>query len=126
MCIVLVVLQRRADWRFSWERKKGAPTEEDVEELLKEWKEKRKPLGGNRDKVIGGSSNTTADTPAAEVGTGLIVDKIEGGRIFFHGDSKVPHDDSSNCGSDSDRESINTIATTTANAIATAAVAAAT
>lgn len=52
MCIALVVLQRRADWRFSQERKKGAPTDEEEEELIREWKEeKRKPLGGHKKSI---------------------------------------------------------------------------
>ena len=45
MCVALVLLQRRTDWKFRKERKEGAPTEEEEEELIAEWKaEKRLPL----------------------------------------------------------------------------------
>ncbi|KAL7530637.1 hypothetical protein ACHAXR_005662, partial [Thalassiosira sp. AJA248-18] len=87
MCIALVVLQRRADWRFGQERKKGAPTEEEVEELLLEWKrETRKPLGGGGGGQEG-MNGTKKTNGGLVVGTGLIVEKIEGSRLFLRNDS---------------------------------------
>mmetsp|Transcript_33480 Transcript_33480/g.71368 ORF Transcript_33480/g.71368 Transcript_33480/m.71368 type:complete len:521 (+) Transcript_33480:215-1777(+) len=79
MCIALVLLQRRSDWRFSQERKKLNPTEEEVEELLREWKEeKRKPLGNRKEGTIGGGKKKYG------VGNGeLVVERIEGSRLYF-------------------------------------------
>lgn len=82
-CIVLVVLQRRADWRFSQERKKGAPTEKDIEHLLKDWKENgRKPLVSRKEGTITARSGGESKK-YLEAGNGLVVDKIEGSRLFL-------------------------------------------
>ncbi len=73
----------------------GKLAEKEIEELLKEWKEcGRKPLGDPSSTTIGGASND----PETDVGSGIIVDKIEGGRLFIHPESKpysdrVPNDD---------------------------------
>ena len=89
MCVILVTLQRRADWRFSQERKKGAPTEDEEEELIREWKEeRRRPLGGGGGNAGEGSGVGTSRI-GTEVGSGLIVEKIEGSRIFLHEDSRL-------------------------------------
>ena len=81
-CIVLVVLQRRADWRFSQERKKGAPTEKDIEHLLKDWKENgRKPLVSRKEGTI--TARSGGESKYLEAGNGLVVDKIEGSRLFL-------------------------------------------
>jgi len=83
-CIVLVFLQRRADWRFSQERKKGAPTDKDIEDLLKDWKENgRKPLVSRKEGTITARSGR-GGSKYLEVGSGLVVDKIEGSRLFLH------------------------------------------
>mmetsp|Transcript_8483 Transcript_8483/g.17131 ORF Transcript_8483/g.17131 Transcript_8483/m.17131 type:complete len:653 (+) Transcript_8483:94-2052(+) len=88
MCIILVVWQRRADWKLRDESKKmggGQLAEKEKEELLKEWKEYgRKPLGGPSSTSIG-ESTTNVGT---DVGSGIIVDKIEGVRLFIHPESK--------------------------------------
>mmetsp|Transcript_18345 Transcript_18345/g.41563 ORF Transcript_18345/g.41563 Transcript_18345/m.41563 type:complete len:652 (+) Transcript_18345:172-2127(+) len=82
MCLVLLLLQRRSDWRFSQERKKGAPTEKEIDELLKDWKEfGRRPLGGNIERNIGARTENEA---GALAGTGLVVEKIEGSYIYLH------------------------------------------
>eukprot|EP00571_Detonula_confervacea_P003067 CAMPEP_0172317496 /NCGR_PEP_ID=MMETSP1058-20130122/31800_1 /TAXON_ID=83371 /ORGANISM="Detonula confervacea, Strain CCMP 353" /LENGTH=566 /DNA_ID=CAMNT_0013032071 /DNA_START=398 /DNA_END=2098 /DNA_ORIENTATION=- len=72
----------------------GAPTEEEEEELIREWREGgRKLLGGD----ASGSSSGGDGGPMsnAMVGTGLIVEKIEGSRLFLHSDSKLPTDSNS-------------------------------
>mmetsp|Transcript_27700 Transcript_27700/g.43579 ORF Transcript_27700/g.43579 Transcript_27700/m.43579 type:complete len:609 (+) Transcript_27700:127-1953(+) len=82
-CIVLVVLQRRADWRFSQERKKGAPTDKDIEHLLKDWKENgRKPLVSRKEGTITARSGW-GESKCLEAGSGLVVEKIEGSRLFL-------------------------------------------
>ncbi len=82
-CIILVVLQRRADWRFSQEREKGAPTDKDIELLLKDWKENgRKPLVSRKEGTITARSGR-GENKYLEVGSGLVVDKIEGSRLFL-------------------------------------------
>ena len=98
MCIVLVVLQRRADWRFSQERKKGAPTTEEEEELINEWKSnKRKLLGGKEGRrregrAIGvqpriGNGDTVTESSSSS--SGLIIDKIENGKLYLAKESKL-------------------------------------
>jgi hypothetical protein len=80
MCIVLVILQRRADWRFDQERKRYKPTKDEEEELINEWKmERRKPLGG----VIGGSIRQKEETTADGAGTGLVVMGMEGSLLLL-------------------------------------------
>jgi len=80
MCIVLVILQRRADWRFDQERKRYKPTKDEEEELINEWKmERRKPLGA----VIGGSIRQKEETTADGAGTGLVVMGMEGSRLLL-------------------------------------------
>ena len=80
MCVTLVVLQRRADWRFSQERERFRPTDEEEEELISEWKsEKRKPLGGERGERGGGGGGMGGEGG----GTGLVVAGIEGSRLFL-------------------------------------------
>ena len=67
---------------ISQERKKGAPTDSEIDELLLEWKnEKRKPLGNSKERAIGSGSGKGK---TVEVGTGLVVDKIEGSRLYYH------------------------------------------
>lgn len=83
-CITLVVLQRRADWRFSQERKKGAPTDKEIEELLQEWKENgRKPLVSRKEGTITARSGLLGKQ-SLEVGNGLVVDKVVGSKLFLH------------------------------------------
>jgi serine palmitoyltransferase len=82
-CIILVVLQRRADWRFSQERKKGAPTDKEIEDLLTDWKENgRMPLASSKEGTIGARSGLGGNK-YLQVGNGLVVDKIEGSRLFL-------------------------------------------
>ena len=77
---------QRSDWRFSQERKKSAPTEKEIEELLKDWKESgRKPLGGNGERNIGARTENGA---GALAGTGLVVEKIEGSYIYLQPDKQ--------------------------------------
>ncbi|KAL9178616.1 hypothetical protein ACHAXT_001954 [Thalassiosira profunda] len=85
MCIFLIALQRRADWRFAQERKKGAPTDAEVEELLREWKANRKPLGKGGEGRVGASAEG-APPKKLRAGTGLVVEKIEGGRLYLQVD----------------------------------------
>jgi 7-keto-8-aminopelargonate synthetase-like enzyme len=75
-CIILVILQRRADWRMDNERKRSKLNEGEVEELLAEWKNNRGKLGARKDH-------------AEEVGNGLIVDGVEGSRLLLSPDSKL-------------------------------------
>ena len=96
MCIVLVVLQRRADWRFSQERKKGAPTTEEEEELINEWKSnKRKLLGGKEGRrregrAIGVQPRIgNGDIVTESSSSGLIIDKIENGKLYLAKESKL-------------------------------------
>ena len=82
-CITLVILQRRADWRFSQERKKGVPTDKDVEELLKDWKENgRKPLVSRKEGTITARTGR-GESKSLQVGSGLVVEKVEGSRLFL-------------------------------------------
>lgn len=76
-CIILVVLQRRADWRLNNERRKGKLNEGEVEELLSEWKSNRGKLGATKDKQ------------EEIVGNGLIVDGMEGSRLLLSPESKL-------------------------------------
>ncbi|KAL3760080.1 hypothetical protein ACHAWU_006628 [Discostella pseudostelligera] len=102
MCIALVLLQRRTDWKFRMERKKGAPTVEEEEELISEWKmEKRMALGaavvvvGGRRRGRGGGEDVRLEEKSLGEST-LIVDKIEGSKLFFvSGDSKLSASSSS-------------------------------
>ncbi|KAL3767268.1 hypothetical protein ACHAW5_002071 [Stephanodiscus triporus] len=82
MCIALVILQRRADWRFGQERKKFSPTREEEEELICEWKsEKRKPLGGGGGRRGDGGGGAAGED--AGPGTGLVVAGIAGSRLLL-------------------------------------------
>ncbi|KAL3800197.1 hypothetical protein HJC23_001118 [Cyclotella cryptica] len=83
-CIALVILQRRADWRLDSERKNQKLSEGEVEELLVEWKSGRMKLGG-------GGRHTDRDEHAADSGNGLIVDRVEGSKLFLHPASTVSH-----------------------------------
>ncbi len=88
MCVALVLLQRRTDWKFRLERKQGAPTEEEEEELIEEWKmEKRLPLclgsAGRRRRGTEDGSSSSSSSSGTWGETPLIVDKIEGSRLFF-------------------------------------------
>ena len=97
--ITLVVIQRRADWNFTQERKKSAPTANEEEELINEWKHtKRKLLGGKEGKkregrAIGvqprimGSGEVVGSVNG--IGIGLIIDKIENGKLYLSNESKL-------------------------------------
>ncbi|KAL3799676.1 hypothetical protein ACHAWO_002860 [Cyclotella atomus] len=76
-CIILVILQRRADWRMDNERKRSKLNEVEVEELLAEWKNNRGKLGATR------------KDHEEEVGNGLIVDGVEGSQLSLSPDSKL-------------------------------------
>jgi len=93
MCIILVVLQRRADWRFSQERKRGAPTKEEEEELINEWKSKRKLLGGKEGRRREGRAIGVQPRIGNDIVTtgtsGLIIDKIENGKLYLAKESKL-------------------------------------
>ena len=100
MCIALVVLQRRADWRFNQERTNSAPTKEEEEELINEWKLKRKALGGKEGKRREGyraigvqprlvRDTTTTNINSNSVGSVLVVEKIEGSKLYLSNESKV-------------------------------------
>lgn len=94
MCVVLVVLQRRSDWRLSQQQKKGRLEEKEVEELLRDWKAGRMPLGGVGEKSGNGESVNGGGVDGyhgyADVGSGLIVDRINGCKLYLHPDSKTP------------------------------------
>lgn len=80
MCIALVILQRRADWRFDQERKRYKPTKDEEEELINEWKmERRRPLGG----ISGGSIRQKETITEGGVGTGIVVMGMEGSRLLL-------------------------------------------
>ena len=67
--ITLVVIQRRADWNFTQERKKSAPTANEEEELINEWKHtKRKLLGGKEGKKREGRAIGVQPRIMGEVG----------------------------------------------------------
>ncbi|KAL3823158.1 hypothetical protein ACHAXA_010414 [Cyclostephanos tholiformis] len=87
MCVILVVLQRRADWRFGQEKMKFKPTREEEDELIDEWKsERRRALGG-----LGGRGRGDG-----EVGTGSVVAGIDGSRLLLlqrRDDRNAPDDD---------------------------------
>jgi len=97
--ITLVVIQRRADWNFTQERKKSAPTANEEEELINEWKHtKRKLLGGKEGKKREGRAIGVQPRIMGEVGisgsgggigSGLIIDKIENGKLYLSNDSKL-------------------------------------
>ena len=98
--ITLVLIQRRADWNFTQERKKSAPTADEEEELINEWKHtKRKLLGGKEGKkkegraigvqprIMGNSGGIS--NGGYGVGSGLVIDKIENGKLYLSTESKV-------------------------------------
>jgi len=91
------------------ERKKGAPNEEEVEELLREWKEeKRRPLAGDgKDGVIGGKKKRKGGNEVGGGMSGLVVEKIVGSRLYFESDSfrsyNNDNDNTSNNDKDSDK-----------------------
>jgi len=97
--ITLVVIQRRADWNFTQERKKSAPTANEEEELINEWKHtKRKLLGGKEGKKREGRAIGVQPRIMGEVGisgsgggagSGLVIDKIENGKLYLSNESKL-------------------------------------
>ena len=98
--ITLVVIQRRADWNFTQERKKSAPTANEEEELINEWKHtKRKLLGGKEGKKREGRAIGVQPRLMGEVGIsgsgyggigiGLVIDKIVNGKLYLSNDSKL-------------------------------------
>ena len=107
--ITLVVIQRRADWNFTQERTKSAPTVDEEEELINEWKHtKRKLLGGKEGKKREGRAigvqprimgNSCGEVSGGEVvngiGSGLVIDKIENGKLYLSNDSKLVSSNSS-------------------------------
>ena len=100
--ITLVVIQRRADWNFSQERKKSAPTANEEEELINEWKHtKRKLLGGKEGKkregraigvqprIMGNNGGGDVVNGGSGIGSGLVIDKIENGKLYLSNESKL-------------------------------------
>lgn len=110
------------------ERKKGAPNEEEVKELLREWKEeKRRPLAGDGGSGTGDDHGTIGGTKKRKGSkdkdgggmSGLVVEKIVGSRLYFESESfqsyNNDNDNTTNNDKDFDKENNNASTTTTSN-----------